>query len=287
MKRQIDLSMMAKILRERPSDAHKGVMGHALLAVGSFGMAGCAFLAAEACMRSGVGKLTIHTPECNRVILQTSLPEAILHLQENEAYLHQAPEDLSPYRAIGIGPGIGRQSLQVIQEYIENSIIPIVIDADALHILAEEPSLMRTLGGRSVLTPHLGEMQHLAQAFSLTGNTWEEKASSLASEYGLIVILKGHPSQICLPDGSTQACPRGNAGMATAGSGDVLTGITTGLLAQGYSITEAALLGVWLHATAGDFAKEELGEEALLARNIIRHLPEAFRELHSNKQILQ
>ena len=279
---QLDICSMSLMLKERPQDAHKGMMGHALLVAGSYGMAGCSTLAAEACLRSGVGKVTLHTTECNRVIVQTAVPEAILRLDESEVCVQHRLPELTAFQSIGIGPGMGLEAKTCLPEYLQSGTQPMVLDADALTLLAEHPQWMRPC--EWILTPHLGEMARLAQGFALQGADMLEKAVQMARDNGCIVVLKGHPTHICLSDGKVLACPRGNAGMATAGSGDVLTGILAGLLAQGYRPEQAACMGVWLHATAGDYAAWELGMECLLARDIVRHLPMAFRALRENNE---
>lgn len=279
---QMDICGMSEMLKERPQDAHKGTMGHALLVAGSYGMAGCSTLAAEACLRSGVGKVTLHTTECNRTIVQTAVPEAILRLDATGNLLSHRLADTDGFQAVGIGPGIGLGAIPCLSEYLNALKQPAVLDADALTLLAQNPVLMQPKGW--ILTPHPGEMQRLAEGFHLQGENLLQKAMEMASQYRCIVVLKGHPTHICLPDGAHICCPRGNAGMATAGSGDVLTGLITGLLAQGYPPEQAAPMGVWLHATAGDYAAEEMGMECLLARDIIRYLPMAFRELRNVKQ---
>lgn len=273
----LDINHMAEIYRIRPVDAHKGTMGHALLVAGSYGMAGCASLAAEACLRSGVGKLTLHTIRKNRNILQMSVPEAILLLDSGTDFLLTSIQDFSPYQSVGIGPGLGTKALNCLSRYLEKCDLPMVLDADALNILAQNPVLLQKRN--CILTPHLGEMKRLAKGFGLDGEDMHECAVQMAMERKCIVVLKGYHTEICLPDASVLRCPRGNAGMATAGSGDVLTGIITGLLAQGYRLDEAAALGVWLHATAGDCAAEKMGQECMLARDIIRFLPQAFNEI--------
>ena len=274
---------MAKILRIRPEDAHKGTMGHALLVAGSYGMAGCASLAAEACLRSGAGKLTLHTIRKNRVIMQMSVPEAILRLDSGKEYLLASIQDLSPYQSVGIGPGMGTKALNCLSSYLEKSELPMVLDADALNMLAQNPALLRKRN--YILTPHGGEMQRLATGFGLDSQDMHQCAFQMAVEKHCIVVLKGHHTEIFLPDTSILRCPKGNAGMATAGSGDVLTGIITGLLAQGYTPDEAAVLGVWLHAAAGDYAAEKMGQEYMLARDIISFLPQAFKEIMKIKNI--
>ncbi|MBQ7181905.1 MAG: NAD(P)H-hydrate dehydratase [Bacteroidaceae bacterium] len=284
----LSLSEMGGMLKERPEDAHKGTMGHALLVAGSPGMAGCAVLAAEACLRSGAGKLTLHTQEENRIILQTRLPEACLFVDRMMPQATALAQTLNGFQTIGIGPGIGQGPLSqaLLAAYVMHkkyAELPMVLDADALRLLAVNTRLAEALHKRCILTPHMGEMQALSRGFNLGTADMQRAAANLAKARGLIVVLKGHPTCIYIPGGEVFACPRGNAGMATAGSGDVLTGLITGLLAQGYAVREAALLGVWLHATAGDLAAQEMGQECMLASDITRHLPGAFRELHNHK----
>ena len=280
---QLALPEVAKLLRLRPADAHKGTMGHALLVAGSRGIAGCAVLAGEACLRSGAGKLTVETPEENRLILQTALPEAIVSTQQ---------PGLQPYQSAGIGPGIGLDEtasgkLRTTIRQADTYHIPVVVDGDALRLIGREESLLPLLAAHTVLTPHRGEMSAMACDMQLEGKTLEDCAMTMAARWQTIVVLKGHPTLVFLPERTVLCCQRGNAGMATAGSGDVLTGLITGLLAQGYTPVEAATLGVWLHATAGDRAADVLGQECMLARDITRHLPEAFRELRTTPNIHQ
>ena len=283
--------MMAEILKTRPATAHKGMIGHALLVAGSPGMAGCAVLAAEACLRSGVGKLTVHTQEENRLILQTAVPEACLYIGNKAGSEIIASLSDEHIKGIGIGPGIGTSSLPVFMtnQYLLKKKFQdagFVLDADALTIMASRPKMAEACVSEIIMTPHMGEMMRLAKGFGLNTEDLTDAAATLAADYGFTIILKGHPTHIFTRNKEVLACPRGNAGMATAGSGDVLTGLITGLLAQGYSVKEAAMLGVWLHASAGDAAARQLGQECMLARDITRHLPEAFRELHQLKATL-
>lgn len=279
---EITLRQMALLLKKRPEDAHKGTMGHAWLMAGSKGIGGCAVLSAEACLRSGVGKLTMLTQEENRIILQTSVPEAITCIAERQIAL-----DIACCQAFGIGPGIGTNNtiIKKTASYLKQTKelnIPIVIDADALHLLAEHPNWMQLLQGHAILTPHPGEMKHLKEGLFKEDFTLPQCASAIAKRFNVTVILKGHPTLICTSENSRNLCTKGNSGMATAGSGDVLTGLLTGLLAQGYPIPQAALLGVWLHARAGDYAATKWEKECMLARDIIHHLPQAFAELRQN-----
>lgn len=263
------LRILQKMLHPRPADGHKGTFGHALLIAGSKGMAGAAILSAEACLRSGIGKLSVLTPEVNHAILQISIPEAIL-----APSLEWAP----PYDAVGIGPGIGtghEASEKVYQTLLSSGRMPMVLDADAINILAQQTAWQAHLSEQTILTPHPKEAERLTGACTL------EHVAKYAEEHHTYIILKGHPTHVCTPYGEAHVLHVGNSGMATAGSGDVLTGIITGLLAQGYPPLEASLLGAWLHGTAGDFAADEMGENCMLARDIIRHMPDAFRELNT------
>ena len=255
----IDVAELRPMWRPRPSSAHKGTMGHAMLVVGSRGMAGAAILSAEACLRSGLGKLTVLTPEENRQILQIAVPEAIITSQ----WPPQA------FNAIGIGPGLGKDG-DAVRKCLAIRDIPLVFDADAINVLAQEREWHGEIPPSTILTPHPLEAKRL------TGSRDPEGVSAFAVRHRVFVVLKGHPTHVCTPEGEVLRLRVGNPGMATAGSGDVLTGIITGLLAQGYTPREASLLGVWLHGAAGDFSADEMGENCMLARDIIRHLPEAF-----------
>ena len=265
--RDIEVAELRQMWRPRSPFAHKGTMGHALLIAGSRGMAGAAILASEACLRSGIGKLSILTPEDNRQILQITVPEAIV----------KTDCDLQGFNALGIGPGIGLD-MDRVKRCLEVQGTPMVFDADALNILAKEAQWQDLIPMGSILTPHPLEAERL------TGSRLLEDIAQYAIRHKIFIVLKGHPTHVCTPQGEILRLRVGNAGMATAGSGDVLTGIITGLLAQGYTPCEAALLGTWIHGTAGDFSADEMGENCMLARDIIRHMPAAFRKLtaHNN-----
>lgn len=282
----IEKSEVQAMLRPRPIFAHKGTMGHALLVAGSYGMAGASILSAKACLRSGVGKLTLHTSASNQNILQTSVPEAVLSLDKNSRCISESI-DTSHYQAIGIGPGLGQDdaTAEALQSYLAVADDPMVIDADALNLLADHREWMGHLPVGSILTPHAKELDRLTRC-SATPYERLSNATNLAVQYHVYVILKGHYTAICTPQGRVRFCPRGNAGMATPGSGDVLTGILAGLLAQGYAPSETAILGTWLHATAGDLAAEALGQEFMLASDIITHLSGAWKELKGNTDVI-
>lgn len=265
-----------------PRDAfvHKGNMGHALLIAGTYGMAGAGILAARACLRSGIGKLTVHIPKRNYDIMQISVPEAILQLDKEETIFSQ-PSETSIYEAIGIGPGIGLSETTAIAviAQIRSNKTPMVIDADALNVLASHRAWMQQLPEGLILTPHPKELDRLVGNASNDDFERLTRAVNLAQQLRAYVILKGHYTAICMPNGHVCFNSTGNAGMATAGSGDVLTGIITGLLARGYSREEASILGVYLHGLAGDLAANDLGEESLTAGDIINYLPKAFIQL--------
>lgn len=270
---------VARLLHKRNRFAHKGTMGHGLLVAGSYGMAGAAILAAHASLRSGLGKVTIHSPLRNNDILQIAVPEAILHHDTDEVrFTHSCPADL--YQAVAVGPGIGTQldTASALLDQIRRTQCPLVLDADALNILGEHQGWILQVPSHSILTPHVKEMDRLVGA---SHNSFERltKARNLALRQQLFIVLKGAWTSIIFPDGTVYLNPTGNPGMATAGSGDVLTGILLGLLAQGYTCSSAVRLAVYLHGLAGDLACEQLGEESLTARDLITYLPNAFQKL--------
>jgi NAD(P)H-hydrate epimerase len=271
---------LAATLKPRKKFSHKGTYGHALLIAGSYGKMGAAILAAHAALRSGVGLLHVHIPKVGYSILQTALPEAMLSIDRYENYFSDIPE-LATFNAIGVGPGLGtqHQSQMALKLLIQQFKLPIVFDADALNILAENKTWLAFLPHYSILTPHPKEFERLAGKWN---NDFErlKKQREFAEKYQLVVILKGAHTSICTPRGDCYFNSTGNPGMATAGSGDVLTGILTSLLAQGYASVEAAILGVYLHGFAGDLAAKKLSEEAMIAGDIIANLGKAFKKLY-------
>lgn len=261
--------------------AHKGDMGHALIIAGSYGMAGAAVLSTKACLRSGAGKVTVCTPRRNNDIMQVAVPEAVICIDKEETYFSEAV-DTADFDALGIGPGLGRQEGSAIAliTQIRRTQAPIVIDADGLNMLASHRAWLQQLPHGIIMTPHPKEYERLAgNHFS---DSYERLASArdMAERLHAFIILKGHFSALCMPDGNIVFNPTGNAGMATAGSGDVLTGIITGLLARGYKQADACLLGMYLHGLAGDIAACHLGMECVVASDIIRFLPQAFKRLY-------
>ena len=277
----VEESDVRERMLERSPFAHKGQMGTALLIAGSYGMAGAAILASEACMRSGAGKVVINTPRRNIPILQTAVPEAIVQTG-NEETIFAETVDTEDYQALGIGPGLGQseQTAIALIAQLRRTQCPIVVDADAINILANHRAWLQQLPQGIILTPHPKELDRL-EGHSADSYERLTKARNLAERLKGYVILKGHYTAICCPDGHVMFNTTGNAGMATAGSGDVLTGILTGLLARGYKPQDACVVGVYLHGLAGNLAAHKLGEESLIARDIIQHLGPAFIKLRN------
>ena len=267
------------IARKRNTFAHKGNFGHALLIAGSEAKMGAAVLSTHACLRSGSGLVTALVPPTERMVIQCSLPEAML-MEETKL---SANTDLSSYTAIGIGPGLGTTVAVALQLklLIQNCKQALVLDADALNILAENKTWLGFFQGEVVLTPHVKEFERLTEKAK---NAYHRL--QLAKEFSIknkvYLVLKGKYTCISCPDGNQYFNPTGNAGMAKGGSGDVLTGIITGLLAQNYSAKEACILGTYLHGLAGDIAAYKLSQEALLASDIILNLPDAYHYLNRN-----
>ena len=271
------------LILPRKKFSHKGTFGHGLLIAGSYGKTGAAILAAKAALRSGLGLLHVHIPKSSYEIMQTAIPEAMLSIDRYDNYFSEVP-DLSLYNAIGIGPGIGKQhqSQMALKLLIQEFQHPIVFDADALNILSENKTWLSFLPPNSILTPHPKEFERLTEKWS---NDFEkiEIQRNFAKKYNVIVVLKGAHTSICLPSGKCYFNSTGNPGMATAGSGDVLTGIITGILTQRYSPEKAAVLGVYLHGLAGDFAKKQNGENALIAGDIIDNIAAAFKKFEKQR----
>jgi NAD(P)H-hydrate epimerase len=268
-----------QIIKKRSRFGHKGTYGHALLIAGSFGKMGAAVLASKACLRSGVGLLTVQIPHLGYPIIQTAVPEAMASVDQHDYTFTEFP-DLSQFSAIGVGPGIGIKSntKKALCELLEKAKVPLVIDADALNILSENKSWLDKIPENSILTPHPGEFKRLVGE---SENSYEniQKQLEFSKKYKVIVVLKGAFTSISTPAGNLYFNSTGNPGMATAGSGDVLAGIITGLLAQGIAPEEAAIAGVFVHGLAGDLAAKEKSEFSLVAGDIIEYLGRAFLEV--------
>ncbi len=266
-------------IKSRNKYSHKGHFGHGLLISGSYGKMGAAVLATKAALRSGAGLITTHIPVKGYDIIQTSIPEAMVSLDPSETVFSNPP-DLTAFNAIGIGPGIDKSenTMKALKLLIQNSNVPMVFDADAINILGENKTWISFVPKGSVFTPHPKEFERLAGKWSdeFERNKMQREFSFKFQSY---VLLKGAHTAITTPDGRCYFNSTGNPGMATGGSGDVLTGIILGLLCQRYTSLEASLIGTFIHGLAGDIATEDLSEETLIAGDLINYLSQAFREL--------
>lgn len=276
----ITKNIIQSIYKVRSKFSHKGTFGHALIIAGSTGKYGAAILSAEACLRAGTGLLTVHTAQKGLPILQTAIPEAMVSIDETEDYIGNLP-GIQEYDAIAIGPGIGTQKAtqNQLKLLIQNSNQPLIFDADALNIISENKTWLSFIPPNSILTPHPGEF---ARLFGKVIDDFEKNKiqRDLSFKYKIFIILKGAHTAITTPNGECFFNSTGNPGMATAGSGDVLTGILLSLLSQGYTPKETAILGVYLHGLAGDFASEKFSQESMIARDIIRNLAPAFQAIN-------
>ena len=273
-------SDIKRIHKKRAKYDHKGTYGHGLLISGGYGKMGAAVLGSKAALRAGAGLITTHIPAKGYSILQTSVPEAMVSIDMDDEIFSEVPF-LSKYNAIAVGPGIGteKQTAKALKLLIQNSGVPVIFDADAINILAENKTWIPFIPQNSILTPHPKEFERLVGKSS--DNFERNKMQrEFSVKYHVYVILKGAHTAITTPNGKCYFNTTGNPGMATGGSGDVLTGILLGLMAQGYSPFETSLLGVYIHGLAGDIAAGKSGYEALIAGDITESLGEAFRLLN-------
>jgi NAD(P)H-hydrate epimerase len=277
-----DQEGMGLLMPSRQHFAHKGNFGHALLLAGSNGKNGAALLAAKAGLKSGAGLLTVHSGNNLQNALNCYLPSAMFNADTHKDFISELP-DLSRYTAVGIGCGIGNEveTSAVLKLLIQQCKVPLVIDADALNILAENKTWLSFLPPSSILTPHPKEFERLCGKWS---NSFErlQLQKDFSSKYNCYVVFKGAYTCISTPLGNCYFNSTGNAGMAKGGSGDVLTGIITALLAQGIHQAEACILGVYVHGLAGDMAQQKLGQVSMLPEDLIDNLGEAFMQIQSN-----
>lgn len=267
------------LIKPRAKHAHKGSYGRALLVAGSKGMAGASVLAARAALRCGVGLLTVHVPAENNAIVQVAVPEAMTSIDSN-ACSFSDNIDTGHYTAVAVGPGLGqsKESEAALLYLIDNCKAPMVLDADALNIIARNPAYMQRLPRGSIITPHVGEF---ARLFGATESSYVrlQAAQAYSITFGVTIVLKGAHTVVVTQLGTMHFNSTGNPGMATGGSGDVLTGCILSLLAQGYAAPDAARLAVYLHGLAGDLATGSKGKIALVAGDIVDSLPRAWRSL--------
>lgn len=269
----------AKMLyKKRSKFSHKGTYGHSLVIGGSYGKMGSIVLTAKAALKIGAGKVTGIIPKCGYSIFQTSIPEAMTITDENEKQLENA-ELLIPSETICIGPGLGTEekTINFLKDVLSFQKKTLLIDADGLNILSENKELLKNIPQKSVLTPHPKELERLIGKWK---NDFDklQKAKEFSKKHKIVLVIKGAYT-ITIAEETLYVNTTGNAGMATAGSGDVLSGVISGLLAQNYDSAIAAVLGVYLHGKAGDLALENESEESLIAGDIITHLGKAFKHL--------
>lgn len=268
-----------KWLKKRPKFAHKGNFGHALLLAGSYGMMGAAVLAAKAAIKSGLGLLTSHVPGDGNLIMQISVPESLVSIDPSDIIVSSFP-CLSNYSAVAAGPGLRTKmnSRKMIRQLLSEIQLPLLLDADALNAISMEPDLLSLLPENTIITPHPKEFDRL---FGASENAFQrlQKQIDCSFKYKIYIVLKGAHTSVSCPDGMVYFNSTGNPGLASGGSGDVLSGIILSLLAQAYSPKEAALIGVFIHGLAADCYVGENGQESLSASDLINYLGKAFKKL--------
>jgi hydroxyethylthiazole kinase-like uncharacterized protein yjeF len=277
----LDPYFIQSLIKKRDKFAHKGNFGHALLVAGSMGKIGAAVLSASAAVRSGVGLLSIQTPSCGREIIQSCIPEA-MHIADENTNTISNIENIEHFDVLGIGPGIGTEasSIKALESLLNRSNCPMVIDADALNGLSINKSLLPLLKENAILTPHVKEFERLV---GQSKNDFERHQMQLnfSIKHKVIIVLKGANTCITSPDGLSYFNNNGNPGMAKGGSGDVLTGLMTGILAHGYHPLNAALLAVYIHGRAGDYAANKYSQSAMIASDIVNCFSDVFKELEN------
>ena len=258
--------------------AHKGIQGHALLIGGSYGKIGAVVLSSKACLKTGCGLVTAFVPKCGYTIIQASNPEVMVLTDVQEKYISKIEFDFLP-QAIGIGPGLGQEieTQKAFYEFIKTNKSALVIDADALNILSKNPEWLSLLPSKTIITPHLKELERLIGKWNSDTEKFE-KAKVFSIQHQLIIVMKGAPTFI-IDEKIIYKNTTGNQALATAGSGDVLTGMITSLLAQSYEPIDAALLGVYLHGLTADIALPETGYQSFIASDIISNIGKAFLTL--------
>lgn len=272
---------ISSMLKSRAKFSHKGVFGHALLFAGSNTMPGAAVIAAKACLRSGVGKLSCYSTSDVLKVVNYSTPECMNIVSANEKYISGLPDTFN-FDAIGIGPGIGKadETIQSLKLLIQQYRGKLVVDADAINILADNPTWLSFLPSHTILTPHLGELTRLVGKCENSFDTLE-KAKAFSFKYNCILLVKSANSYLITPAGNVYFNSTGNPGMATGGSGDALTGIILGLLSCGYEPIQAALISMFTHGLAADLALENQSVESLLPYDVIENLGKAFNAMRS------
>ena len=274
----IDKSEILKRYKPIKANTHKGIQGHALLVGGSYGKIGAMTLSSKACLKTGCGLVTVFIPRCGYEILQTANPEVMVLTDISVKYITRIEFNFVP-QAIGIGPGIGQdiETHTALHRFLKTNEIPLVIDADALNILSQNKQWLSFLPEKTIFTPHLKELERLIGSWDSDAEKIE-KTIAFSKEFQLVIVMKGAPTKII--DGDTlYENTTGNAALATAGTGDVLTGMITSLLAQSYEPIDAAILGVYLHGLTADIALPETGYQAFIASDVIANIGKAYLSL--------
>jgi hydroxyethylthiazole kinase-like uncharacterized protein yjeF len=279
---KITSEFISKIYRPAEKNTHKGNQGHALIIGGSYGKIGAPLLSSKAALHSGCGLVTAFVPKIGYSILQTAFPEVMVLTDKNEMYISNIDFSIDP-KAIGTGMGMGQEpkTRRAFYRFLNTNTVPLVIDADGLNILAYNPKWLLKLKPKTILTPHLGELERLIGKWNSDADKFQ-KTEALSKTLNCIVVMKGAPTYV-FSEGKCFENTTGNPALATAGSGDTLTGIITSLLAQFYSAEDAAVLGVYIHGLTADLARPETGTQSFVASTIIEYLGRAFLEIDNNR----
>ena len=274
----IEKNEILKYYKPIAVDTHKGIQGHALIIGGSYGKIGAVCLSSKAALKAGCGLVTAYIPKCGYQIVQIAIPEVMVLTDVNKKCLSNINFDLQP-DAIGIGPGIGQDEVtqKAFLKFLKTNETPLVIDADGLNILSQNKSWFLLLQPGTILTPHPKELERLIGKW-ISEEEKFEKTISFSLQYNVIVVMKGAPTYIIHGE-TIYKNTTGNPALATAGSGDVLTGIITSFLAQGYESVQAAILGVYLHGLTADLAASKIGFQSFIASDSIGNLGGAFLSL--------
>jgi hydroxyethylthiazole kinase-like uncharacterized protein yjeF len=280
----IDETIVNEIFQPRDNFAHKGTYGKSVIVAGSYGKIGAAVLATKSTLKTGSGLTFVLAPDCGYEILQTTCPEAMF-ISAGEKLIEKI--EIQENAVYGIGPGLGTDSLteKALLKFLEQSSKPLLLDADALNNIAKNKNSINSIPKNSIITPHPKEFERL---FGSTENSFKrlELGRTKAKELQIFIVLKDHHTQVITPQGNVFYNITGNSGLAKGGSGDVLTGIITSLLAQNYSSENACILGVWLHGKAADFAAQKFSKEAMLPTDVIDELGNVFLELNKKVTIM-
>lgn len=274
----IDQKEILKRFKQPDKHTHKGIQGHALIIGGSYGKIGAVSLSSKAGLKTGCGLVTVFIPKCGYDILQISIPEVMVLTDSQDERISNITFDITP-QAIGIGPGLGQaiETQNALHQFLKTNNTPLVIDADALNILSQNKEWFSLVPPKTVITPHPKELERLIGKLD-SEEEKRSKAISFSKQYQLIIVMKGAPTQII--DGETvYENTTGNAALATAGTGDVLTGMIASLLAQAYEPISAAILGVYLHGLTADIALSETSYQSFIASDVIANIGKAFLSL--------